>query len=157
VLPYVKQFFSGGSSSIRAFRARSVGPGAYEIPDSLEFQDQGGDLRLEANVEYRFNLVGMFKGGVFFDAGNIWTLKKDPSRPGGEFMASEFLNQLAVGTGVGLRVEADFFVLRFDLGTPLRKPYLPEGDRWVIDEFKPRSRSWRRENLILNIGIGYPF
>ncbi len=156
VLPYVKQFFAGGSSSIRGFRARSVGPGSYEVPDSLVFTDQGGDVRLEFNSEYRFDLVGIFKGAFFVDMGNIWTRNDEPARPGGAF-GSSFLNEIAVATGLGLRVDADFFVFRLDLGIPLRKPFLPDGDRWVIDEIDFGSSTWRQDNLILNVAIGYPF
>ena len=156
VLPYVKQFFSGGSSSLRAFRARSVGPGSYAIPDSLIFRDQGGDIRFELNSEYRFDIVGIFKGALFVDIGNIWTREQDPSRPGAQFNSS-FLKELAVGTGIGLRMDADFFVFRLDLGLPLRKPFLDEGERWVIDEIDFGSSSWRQDNLILNVAIGYPF
>ncbi len=157
VLPYIKQFFSGGSSSVRGFRARSVGPGTYTIPDTLTFRDQGGDIRLEFNMEHRFDLIGMFKGAYFLDVGNIWTRVEDPQRPGSEFEFTSFFNELAVGTGLGLRVDASFFVLRFDLGFPLRKPSMPSGQRWVVDDIDILDRDWRKENLVLNIAIGYPF
>jgi outer membrane protein assembly factor BamA len=159
-LPYIKQFSIGGSSSIRAFPARSIGPGTYNVregipPDSTLFIDQRGDVKLEGSVEYRFDIIKALKGAVFVDAGNIWLAHFDPNRPGGEFHSDQFLHQLAVGTGLGLRLDFSFFVLRFDLAFPLRKPYLD--DPWVADDIDFGSRAWRRENLIFNIAIGYPF
>ncbi len=157
VLPYVRQFFSGGSNSIRAFRARSIGPGSYYPSDTSSFflVDQSGDIRFEANVEYRFPIVRYLKGALFIDAGNIWLINDDPDRPGGVFTADKFLKDLAVGVGYGLRVDMDIIVLRFDWAFPLRKPYLEEDNRWNdIDFF---NSQWRRENIILNISIGYPF
>jgi outer membrane protein insertion porin family len=159
-LPYIKQFSIGGSSSIRAFPARSIGPGTYNVRDGIPqdstlFIDQRGDIKLEGSVEYRFDIIKALKGAVFVDAGNIWLMRVDPHRPGGEFNSDTFLNQIAVGTGAGLRLDFSFFVLRFDLAFPLRKPYLD--DPWVGDEIDFGSRAWRKENLILNIAIGYPF
>jgi len=166
-MPYTKQFYLGGSNSIRAFPARTIGPGTFnindEIPengpeeDSQFFIDQRADLKLEGNVEYRFDIVRFLKGALFVDAGNIWLIREDPDRPGGTFRKDEFLKELAVGTGFGLRMDFSFFVLRFDLAFPLRKPWLPENERWVIDEIDFGSSSWRGDNLILNIAIGYPF
>lgn len=157
-MPYIKQFSVGGSSSLRAFPARSVGPGTYSLAnDSIVFIDQRADIKLEGNVEYRFDIVKVLKGAVFVDAGNIWLIKEDSLRAGGQFKASTFLKEIAVGTGFGLRLDFNFFVLRFDLAFPLRKPYRDENDRWVLDEINFGSKDWRRENLILNIAIGYPF
>jgi outer membrane protein insertion porin family len=162
-LPYVKQFSIGGSNSIRAFPARSIGPGTYyvrkEHPDSTQFIDQRADLKLEANVEYRFDITKILKGAVFLDAGNIWLLKEDSIRTGGRFDSKTFLKQLAVGTGLGLRLDFSFFVLRLDIAFPLRKPWLTgEGeDPWVINNIDLGSSTWRKENLIFNIAIGYPF
>lgn len=159
-LPLIKQFFSGGSNSVRAFRVRSLGPGTYRIPDSLSSQlyiDQGGDIKLEANIEYRFPIVSIIKGALFADAGNIWLMKENENLPGGKFYFNQFLSQVAMGTGFGLRADANFFVLRFDLAAPLRKPWLSENDRWTLSSYKPFSSQWRGENLILNIAIGYPF
>ena len=162
-LPYVKQFSSGGSSSIRAFPARSVGPGTYNVYDDPNydedyFVDQRGDIKLEGNVEFRYDIFGAFKGALFVDAGNIWMWSKseDP-RQGAIFNKDTFLKELAVGTGLGLRLDFKFFILRFDFAFPIRKPYLPDGDRWVFDEIDFGSKYWRKENLILNIAIGYPF
>lgn len=161
-LPYIKQFSIGGSNSIRAFPARSIGPGTYDIRTDPKvdednfFIDQRADIKLEGNLEYRFDIVKSFKGAVFVDAGNIWLWKSDSARVGGE-IEKDFLKELAVGTGFGFRFDFSFFVLRLDIATPLRKPYLPDGERWVIRDIDFRSKEWRKENLIFNIAIGYPF
>ncbi len=161
-LPYVRQFFIGGTNSIRAFRARSIGPGSYDYRAQPEYDpnsflpDQSGDIKLELNTEYRAQLYRFIHGAVFADAGNIWLWNKDTSRPGAEF-SGKFLNQLAVGTGAGLRLDLDFLVLRLDVAFPVRKPWLPEGNRWVFDEIDFGSRNWRRENIVYNLAIGYPF
>ena len=159
-LPYVKQFFIGGSNSVRAFDARSLGPGSYKTPDSLtssSFVDQAGDIKIEANIEYRFPIVSILRGALFMDAGNIWMRKDDPNRPGGTFSTKTFLDEIAVGTGFGVRLDLSFFILRFDLAFPLRIPYLPKGERWVTNKIDFGSPSWRKKNLVLNIAIGYPY
>lgn len=159
-LPYVKQFYIGGSNSVRAFDARALGPGSYKTPDSLlahSFLDQAGDIKLEANIEYRFPIVSVVRGALFVDAGNIWLRNDDPNRPGGRFSGRTFLNEIAVGTGFGIRLDLSFFILRFDLAFPLRVPYLPEGERWVTNRIDFGSASWRKENLVLNVAIGYPY
>ena len=145
VLPYPKQYGIGGPNSVRAFAARGLGPGTYR-PTSTEqrtnqFYDQVGDIRLEGNLEYRQDLVPYLKGAVFVDAGNIWLLNEDPDRPGSAFKAGSFLKELAVGAGVGLRVDIQFFVIRLDLAFPLQAPY-----------GKPDNGSGR-----VNLAIGYPF
>ena len=158
-LPYIKQFFAGGSNSIRAFRSRTLGPGTYRAGiDSATkfFIDQSGDIKIELNTEYRAKLFSVINGAVFIDAGNIWLYNKDPLRPGAEFN-SDFLNQFAVGAGVGLRADVTFLVLRLDMAFPLRKPYLPNGQRWVINQVDFGNSTWRSDNLLLNIAIGYPF
>lgn len=156
-LPYVKQFFAGGPNSIRAFRIRSLGPGTYrpEVFNQASFFDQAGDIRLEGNLEYRFPIISVLKGAAFLDAGNLWLMNENEALPGGKF-SSSWWDELAVGTGVGLRVDIEFFVIRFDLATPLRIPYLPENERWVSG-FEVGSKSWRRDNLIFNFAIGFPF
>ncbi len=157
-LPFIRQFFNGGTNSIRAFRARSIGPGTYDASteDSPFLPDQSGDLKLEMNIEYRAKLFSVVHGAVFVDAGNIWLLNKDENKPGAE-ITKDFINQLAVGTGVGLRFDLSFLILRTDLAFPLRKPYLAEGDRWVLDKISFGNGSWRKENLVFNLAIGYPF
>lgn len=160
VMPYLKQFFSGGANSIRAFLPRTVGPGSYVPPDSIlqnSYFDQSGDIKLEANVEYRFTIISFLKGAVFLDAGNVWLMRADTNFPGGEFHADRFLKQVAVGTGIGLRIDISLFVIRFDIGMPLRKPTLAPGERWVLNKIDFGMPRWRRDNLVLNIAIGYPF
>lgn len=162
-LPYIKQFAIGGANSVRAFPARSLGPGTYNVRTDTLFQqsntffiDQRADMKLEGNVEYRFDIYKIVKGGLFVDAGNIW-MREDDGRTGSEFKSNQVLKELAVGTGFGLRFDFSFFVLRFDLAFPLRKPYLPEANRWVIRDIDFGSAAWRNNNLLLNIAIGYPF
>lgn len=159
-VPYVKQFFSGGTNSLRAFRARSVGPGTYnpdaQGPDangSVFLVDQVGDIKFEMNAEYRFPISGIVKGALFADAGNVWLQQDDPQRPGGVFKFSNAADELAVGAGFGVRIDPEVIVIRLDLATPLRRPDLPQGDRWVFDDQRPRVL----DNMILNIAIGYPF
>jgi outer membrane protein assembly factor BamA len=159
-LPYVKQFFSGGANSIRGFLPRTVGPGMYETivnDNSKLLIDKAGDIKLEANIEYRFDIVSVLKGALFTDAGNIWLVNKNDELPGGEFKINTFQQQIAVSAGFGLRIDISFFVIRFDLAAPLRKPYLPENEQWVINKINFGSSGWRKDNLVLNIAIGYPF
>ena len=156
-LPYVKQYFSGGPNSVRAFRIRSIGPGTYrpENYDNSSYFDQSGDIRFEGNIEYRFPIVSFLKGALFMDAGNIWLMNENEALPGGKF-TKNWYRELAVGTGIGLRIDIQFFVIRFDFATPLRYPYLEDGERWG-NSFDIGSKTWRRENLIFNFAIGYPF
>ncbi|MCX2451147.1 BamA/TamA family outer membrane protein [Pedobacter sp. PLR] len=156
-MPFVRQFFAGGSSDIRAFGSRLLGPGSYVIPDSVTFKDQGGDIKIMLNTELRFKIVSMLYGAAFIDAGNIWLRKNDPLKPGGQFKFNSFLSQMAVGTGAGLRVDASFFVIRLDLAFPIRRPDLPTGPAWVIRDIDFGSSAWRKQNLTFNLGIGYPF
>jgi outer membrane protein insertion porin family len=158
ILPYSKQFFSGGPSSIRAFQINSVGPGNYfQDTNVLGFLQMGGDVKLEMNAEYRFNIFSYFKGALFVDAGNVWLLASNPSLVGTPFSWTGFPNQLAVGTGLGLRVDVSFFVLRFDLAVPVRKPWMEENHRWVTRQIDFGNAAWRKDNLLLNVAIGYPF
>jgi len=164
-IPFSRQFFVGGSNSIRAFRARTLGPGSYDPrgeDNSRAVFDQSGDVKLELNAEYRANLYKFLNVAAFIDAGNIWLINDDiddegvNTRPGGKF-SKEFLSEIAVGAGVGLRLDFSILVLRLDLAMPLRVPYYEKGDRWAFDRINFGDSSWRRDNLILNIAIGYPF
>ncbi|MCX6221850.1 MAG: BamA/TamA family outer membrane protein [Bacteroidia bacterium] len=158
ILPYSKQFFSGGPNSLRAFQINSVGPGTYnQKTDTLGILQLGGDIKLEMNAEYQFNIYRFLKGALFVDAGNVWLQKSNPTNLGSPFLFSKFMNEVAVGTGFGLRVDVSFFILRFDLAFPLRKPWLDEHKRWVADQINFGNSAWRRENLVLNVAIGYPF
>ena len=108
------------------------------------------------NTELRLKINNILEGAFFIDAGNIWLYNKDTNRIGAEF-TKDFLNQLAFGTGIGLRINLTILLLRIDLATPLRKPWLPAGQRWVINQINFANRQWRRQNLVLNLAIGYPF
>lgn len=161
LLPYSQQFFIGGTNSLRGFRARSLGPGTYYYPDALRsatgfLADQSGDIKLEANVEWRPKLFSIVRGAVFVDAGNIWNVKPQDGLPGAAF-GKTFFKEIAVDAGVGLRFDATVLVLRTDLGFPLRKPWLPDGQRWVINQIDFGSSAWRSQNLVFNLAIGYPF
>ncbi|WP_046755420.1 translocation and assembly module lipoprotein TamL [Kordia jejudonensis] len=148
VLPFSRQFFAGGPYSIRAFRTRSVGPGTYvpENPDISSFFDRSGDIRLEANVEYRFPLYSYFKGAFFVDAGNVWLRNENSELPGGKF-TKNFMNELAIGAGAGLRVDIQGFVLRLDWAAPVHAPVQNETSKYTFDA----------GNGIFNFAIGYPF
>ena len=157
-MPFIKQFFNGGTNSIRAFRARSLGPGTYDgsTNNNTFLPDQSGDVKFEFSTEYRAKIYGLVKGAVFLDAGNIWLLKEDPEKPGAKF-SKDFMNELAVGVGAGLRFDFSFLVLRTDLAFPIRKPYLADGERWVLDKISLGNSGWRSDNLVFNLAIGYPF
>ncbi|HVI47441.1 MAG TPA: BamA/TamA family outer membrane protein [Chitinophaga sp.] len=166
VLPYVRQFTAGGPNSIRAWRLRTLGPGSYKDYSTTAqiFPDQTGDLKLEGNVEYRFDLLRMFggtinlKGATFLDMGNIWMVNKDPDRPGSEFHLNQLYHDLAIGTGAGLRLDFSFFLIRMDWGIPLKVPYYTgNSNGWYLKEWDLGSGKWRRENIIWNVAIGYPF
>lgn len=147
VLPYVKQFYVGGTNSLRSFLARSIGPGAEVPPEG--FNDLTADIRLETNLEFRFTVSGNFKAALFLDAGNIWLYNEDASRPDGN-ISKDFLKEVAISTGWGLRWDFSFVIARLDFGYTLRLPYLPEGERWVAKDINFFSPVW-------NIAIGYPF
>ncbi|MBO9150952.1 BamA/TamA family outer membrane protein [Chitinophaga sp. GCM10012297] len=166
VLPYIRQFTSGGPNSIRAWRLRTLGPGSFVDTTATAqlFPDQTGDMKLEGNVEYRFDLLRLFggsmylKGATFLDFGNIWMLKKDTLRAGAEFQFKNLYRELAIGTGAGLRLDFSYFVIRLDWGIPLKKPYPTQNKSgWYIGEWMLGDSRWRRENIIWNVAIGYPF
>jgi outer membrane protein assembly factor BamA len=153
LLPFVKQFFIGGNNSLRGFRSRSVGPGTS--PRSKEpstkqgtfFPDMTGDIKLEINTEYRRRIAGIIHGAVFFDAGNIWLFNEDINQPGGKFTAN-FIKELAMDAGIGLRIDITILLLRLDVAAPLRKPWLPADQRKL---------KFGTNELIYNLAIGLPF
>jgi outer membrane protein assembly factor BamA len=166
VMPYIRQFTAGGPNSIRAWRLRTLGPGTFKdtSASASSFPDQTGDMKLEGNIEYRFDLLRLFNGGVnlkgatFLDMGNIWMLKKDTSRVGSEFQLSKLYHDLAIGTGAGLRLDFSFFLIRLDWGIPVKVPYFTGNkDGWYLSEWDLGSGRWRRSNIIWNVAIGYPF
>lgn len=149
--PYNEQFYIGGANSIRAFTVRSIGPGTYHPTDTkYGYLDQTGDLKLEANVEYRFPILGDLHGATFLDAGNIWLLRNDPNRAGGQISTKHFFKQLALGTGAGLRYDLTFLVIRLDVGIGLHVPYeTTKKGYYNIPSFK--------DGLGVHFAIGYPF
>lgn len=162
VLPFESSFFVGGANGLRAWRARSIGPGSYSAP--LVAFDRIGEVRLEGNVEYRFKLISYLEGALFADVGNIWFWKEDPAKPGSGF-GPDFLGELAIGTGIGARLNFDFLIVRFDLGLQTKDPSLPKGERWLFqpkDEFEAQALERGlivdyKPQLNFNLGIGYPF
>lgn len=151
VAPYSDQFFVGGANSVRAFTIRTLGPGRYYTRRSkYSYMDQTGDLKLEANAELRFPLFGSLNGAAFVDAGNVWLLRKNEMRPGGEFKLNRMFQDLALGTGVGLRYDMNFLVLRLDLGVAIHDPAAnTRSGYYNIGKFK--------DGLTLHFAIGYPF
>lgn len=158
VLPYTRQFFSGGPNSLRAFQINSVGPGTtFQNNENRGFLNLGGEIKVELNAEYRLNIYRFLNGALFIDAGNVWLQKSNPANTGSPFIFSTFINEMAAGTGIGLRIDVSFFILRLDVATPLRKPWLEKNQRWVVNRINFASPSWRKDNLIFNIALGYPF
>jgi outer membrane protein insertion porin family len=157
-LPNIKQFWAGGNSDLRGFPSRLLGPGTYNAAGNgkSNYLQTLGDLKLEGNIELRQNIYKFLNMGLFVDAGNIWLYNSNPDLPGGTFTSS-FMKELAVDGGFGLRFDFKILILRLDLGIPFRKPWLPEGDRWVFSKIDIGDYDWRRQNMVFNIAIGYPF
>lgn len=151
-VPYAEQFYIGGANSIRAFTVRSLGPGSYRAPSSDKngYFDQTGTFKLELNTEYRFPIISLLHGAAFLDAGNIWLLKNDPLRPGGTLEARSFLRDIALGTGVGLRVDIGMMVIRGDLGYGLHAPYNTGHSGYFNIPFGKKA-------FAFHLAIGYPF
>ena len=149
--PYSEQFYVGGANSIRAFPVRSVGPGSYYTDVArLSYLDQTGDMRFLANLEYRFNLFGNLYGAAFIDAGNVWGLKDDGYRSGARFKLKNIAKEMALGTGVGVRYDLEFLILRLDWGVGLHMPYdTGKSGYYNIRRFK--------DSHSLHLAVGYPF
>ena len=150
-IPFDRMFYAGGSNSMRGWAPRTLGPGSSAAPTNVIYPTQLGDMKLEANIEFRFPIWGIFQGATFFDAGNIWYIdRKGVEYPEGSvFSFGEFYKQIALNTGIGLRLDIKFAILRLDWGIRLHDPNQPVGERW-IHNFK-----WK--NTSLNFGVGYPF
>src|SRR5690606_24378491 len=169
----------GGMNGIRAWQARTLGPGNYnraDLPERLRLNlrnlDQLGELKLEANAEYRFRILNNFlgaklNGATFLDAGNIWLLKDNEISNQGTFNPDKFLSQIALGTGFGLRFDMDYFIIRLDAGLKLKDPQFEKGNQWVIKDFFD-SKAFKveyynthrpdRYNFIqYNFSVGLPF
>ncbi len=158
-LPNVKEFWAGGNSDLRGFPSRLVGPGtfnAYSNGTKSRYIETLGDLKLESNLELRQRLYKFIGLGLFVDAGNIWLYHNDPLLPGGAF-TSNFYNQLAADAGFGLRFDFKILILRLDLGMPIREPWVTQNGGWVFNQINFSNSTWRKDNLVFNIAIGYPF
>lgn len=167
-LPFEKSFFSGGSNGIRAWQARTLGPGGYRDARSPVTFNNIGEIKLEGNFEYRFKLTKMFNLALFADAGNIWLIDADANRPKANFELTRFADEIAIGGGLGLRLDFDFFLVRLDMGLQLKDPAKIEGERWI---WQPKTEYISylfstgneltkvplRQNMVFNFGIGFPF
>ncbi len=149
IMPFIKSYYGGGANSVRAWSIYNLGPGSYGSAETLRF-DKYGDIKLEANIEYRFPVYSYWKGALFMDAGNVWFLQRNEQFPGGEFNADSFYNEMAIGAGLGVRLDFNFFLVRLDAAFPVRDPGMNPGEQW-IGQF-PGFSDWN-----LNLGIGYPF
>ncbi len=165
-IPFEKSYFVGGSNGIRAWQARTLGVGAFrDTINAISFNNIG-DIKLEFNAEYRFKITKKFQPAFFIDAGNIWLFNRDSSRPNAEFKWDRFLGEIAIGAGVGMRLDFDFFVIRLDAGFPMRDPQKAIGERWSWQP-KTQYNAFREKYFgitddyklkgILNFGIGFPF
>ncbi len=161
-LPYSRQFTVGGANSLRAFQLRGLGPGSFATEDigseplDNQFLDQTGNIKLEMNVEYRYPIISYLKGAVFLDAGNIWLIDNSDIPEGG-FQFNRFMKEIAIGTGIGFRLDFNYFVIRLDTSFALRKPVSDTGFIWVLKDIDLFSRQWRKDNLTWHLAIGYPF
>ena len=162
ILPYEKYFFAGGGTSIRAWQARRLGPGS-STPitgpgGNYDYRnEQPAEMILESMFEYRRKLFSYFDMAVFLDAGNSWMIGRDDARPGADFRYDRFYKEIAIGTGVGLRMDFDFLVIRLDLATKALDPARQEGQRWILDNIRLNRPFGERGQTVFNFGIGYPF
>jgi outer membrane protein assembly factor BamA len=177
-MPYDYSFFGGGSNDNRGWRARALGPGAYKYHlDTNRLATQIADIRFAGSLEYRFSLGSTFKGALFTDFGNIWTFREDASRVGSQFHWNTFVPQIAISSGIGLRMDLEFFIIRLDVGFPIYDPAFAKGAKWVFQEMGTRETYYQegmnKFNMsldqvkkimpkpflpnYLNFGIGYPF
>lgn len=157
-LPFSRQYIIGGSNSLRGFRPRQVGPGRVitTAEQQVAYPQIGGDYKLEFQTELRFPLISKLRGALFADMGNIW-MKNDLLYGTDGRLTSQFMRDLAVDGGIGVRLDINILIIRLDVGIPLRKPWLPLGSEWVIKDISFGNKDWRRDNLVFNFGIGYPF
>ena len=154
ILPFEKRYFSGGANSVRGWSVRSLGPGRYRDKDgNINFITQTGDLKLDLNLEYRTHLFWKFGGALFVDAGNIWTLRDYSGQPGGQFQLRRILKDMAVSYGMGLRLNFDYFIIRFDLGMKAVNPAFEIDDEEHFPIIHPRLR----RDLAFHFAVGLPF
>lgn len=150
IIPFEKQYFSGGANSVRGWTVRSLGPGSFS--GGGNFLDHSGDIKLDASVEYRSKLFWKLQGALFVDAGNIWTIRNYENQPGGVFEFNEFYKQIAVAYGLGIRLDLDFFVLRFDGGMKAVNPMYKSGS----DRYPIMQPNFSRD-FAFHFAVGYPF
>lgn len=177
-MPYDYSFFGGGSNDNRGWRARALGPGAYKFHlDTNRLATQIADIRFAGSLEYRFSLGSTLKGALFTDFGNVWTYRQDQSRLGSQFHWNTFIPQIAISSGLGIRLDLEYFIIRLDVGFPMYNPAYAKGAKWVFQDMGARETYYQEGmdffnmNLdqvkkimpkpflpnYLNFGIGYPF
>ena len=151
ILPFEKRYYGGGANHVRGWSARSLGPGAYNAGGKTDYMRQSGDINLSANIEYRTHLVWKLELAAFLDFGNIWTLA-DEGQEGGQFRADSFYKQIAMGYGIGLRFNFEYFIIRLDWGLKAFDPAQGDGQRWRF------TNTWHILNdTALHFAVGYPF
>jgi outer membrane protein assembly factor BamA len=154
ILPFEKRYFSGGANSVRGWSVRSLGPGRYKDKDgNINFITQTGDIKLDLNLEYRTHLFWKFGGALFIDAGNIWTIRDYPSQPDGQFQIQNILKDLAVSYGMGLRLNFDYFIIRFDMGMKAVNPAYKTEDENHFPLIHPRLS----RDFAFHFAVGLPF
>jgi outer membrane protein assembly factor BamA len=149
-VPFEKAFFAGGANDIRGWKMGTLGPGSYHNDTVGSSYDQTGDMQLQINLEYRFPVYKYLRSALFMDLGNVWLLKDTPDLPGGKFILKDFIHEVAIDIGIGIRADFDYFIVRFDPAVPLRVPYYSENNHWYVSKL-----GW--SDIIWNFGIGYPF
>ena len=158
-MPFEKSFYLGGSNSMRAWDYRTLGPGSYynEANENLKNDIRTGDMKIEMNFEYRGTLYKFIKYGVFVDAGNIWLTHKDEDMPNAEFNFRRFYKEIALGAGVGIRLDFNFFIIRVDAAVPIYDPGKAEGDHWIGVAPTDKGRMWLNRPINIIFGIGHAF
>jgi outer membrane protein assembly factor BamA len=151
VLPFEKKYFTGGANGLRAWQVRSLGPGTYKAPAN-SYPNQSSDIKLEANIEYRYRFFTMLEGALFLDVGNIWSVNGKDNREGAKFEINKFYNQIAIGTGTGFRFDFSYFIFRLDIGMKLRDPSQALANGWIIG-----NRKLNNDDFNFSFAIGYPF
>lgn len=150
-LPFEKQYYTGGANDIRAWPVRSLGPGSH-MPEGTTFYNQTADMKINLNLEYRFKIVWVLEGAFFVDAGNIWAISKEDTRPGARFQFGSFISDMAIGSGMGARFDFSYFLFRLDFGFKMRDPQIQEGSKWVIG-----NPGYDFSQMTFHLAIGYPF
>ena len=151
VMPFEKRYFTGGANGIRAWQVRTLGPGSYKSSED-QYPNQSADIKLEANIEYRFKLFWLLEGAIFLDAGNIWSIRNYENSQDATFMFNRFYREIAIGTGFGTRLVTKYFIIRADVGMKLQDPSEQLGQRFI-----PLNRGITNQDFNFNIAIGYPF